>query len=194
MSHFNQQNIERNNCVWTTKYKRLSEMCIFRNVETKSVFTFQPTKTTSFYDCKTCKAFWNVLSIPFRDKNQQLCCLSVTVHIVFQERRVATTEKRSHLDIWRNFSANHNQAHPNLNQKRLKWVQIWSKRIGFLLAGDLSDIFIFQIILFNFNLQSTATQLTFNLQKLMIFSVSNDGIQWSLVFGPDSLTIAGNDI
>ena len=28
----------------------------------------------------------------------------------------------------------------------------------------------------------------------MIFSVSNDGIQWSLDFGPDTLTIAVNDL
>ena len=28
----------------------------------------------------------------------------------------------------------------------------------------------------------------------MIFSVSNDGIQWILDFGPDSLTIAVNDL
>ena len=63
-----------------------------------------------------------------------------------------------------------------------------------LLADDLSNIFNFQIILFNFTLQSTATQLTFNLQKIMIFSVSNDGIQWTLYFGPHSATIAVNDL
>ena len=28
MSHFNQPNIERKNCVWTTKYERLPELCI----------------------------------------------------------------------------------------------------------------------------------------------------------------------
>ena len=64
----------------------------------------------------------------------------------------------------------------------------------FLLVVDLSDIFIFQIILFKFDLQSTANQLTFNLRKIMIFSVSNDGIQWTLDFGPDCVTIALNDL
>ena len=58
----------------------------------------------------------------------------------------------------------------------------------------MSDIFSFQSNLFNFNQQSTATQLTFNLQKILIFSVSNDGIQWTLDFGLDSVTIAVNDI
>ena len=82
-----------------------------------------------------------------------------------------------------------------MNQKRTNQVQIWNKRIRFLLADDLSNNFNFQIILFNFNLQSTATQLTFNLHKIiMIFSVSSDGIQWTLDFGPDSVTIAVNDL
>ena len=44
MSHFNQPTIERKNCVWTTKYERLSEIGIVQNVEMKSVFTFQTTK------------------------------------------------------------------------------------------------------------------------------------------------------
>ena len=62
------------------------------------------------------------------------------------------------------------------------------------MADDLSYMFIFQIILFNFNLQSTATQRTFNLQKIIIISVSNDGIQWTPYFSPDSVTIAVNDL
>ena len=62
------------------------------------------------------------------------------------------------------------------------------------MTEDLSNISNFQIILFNFTLQSTATQLTFNSQQIMIFSVSNDGIQWTLDFGPDSVTIAVIDL
>ena len=30
------------NCAGTTKYERLSQMCIVQHVEMKSVFTFQP--------------------------------------------------------------------------------------------------------------------------------------------------------
>ena len=62
------------------------------------------------------------------------------------------------------------------------------------MADVLGDIFIFQINLFNFSLQSAATQLTFNLQKIMIFSVSNGGIKWTLDFAPDSVTIAVIDL
>ena len=52
----------------------------------------------------------------------------------------------------------------------------------------------FQTILFISNRQSTATQLRFNLQKIMIFSVSNDGVQWTLDFAPDSVTVAVIDL
>ena len=31
-------------CVWITKYKKLSEMCIVQHVEMKNVFTLQPIK------------------------------------------------------------------------------------------------------------------------------------------------------
>ena len=49
------------------------------------------------------------------------------------------------------FPANH--SHPQ--QKRLECVQIWNKRIRFLLADDLSNVFIFQSVFSNFNLLST---------------------------------------
>ena len=43
-SHFNQPNMERKKCVWTTKYRRLLEMCIVQHVALKSLFIFQPMK------------------------------------------------------------------------------------------------------------------------------------------------------
>ena len=97
MSHFNQPIIERKICVWATKYERLWEMCIDQHVEMKSVFTFQPIKRLVFTTVKSAKPaamFWFFLS---RTKNQQLCCLVVTVHIVLQEKRVATTKKKNRL-------------------------------------------------------------------------------------------------
>ena len=115
--------------------------------------------STTVKSAKLAATFWIFL---LGTKNRQLCCLAVMEHIALQERRVATTKKKSHLHFWRNFSANHNQAHPNLSQKRTNRVQIWNKRICFLLAYDLSHIFHFQIILLNFNLLLTYTQFTQN--------------------------------
>ena len=148
--------MERKNCVWTLKYERLSEMCIVQHVEMKSVFTFQPMKqlvSTTVKSAKPAVTFWIFL---LGIKNRQLCCLAVMEYIALQERRVATAKKKSHLHFSRNFSTNHNQAHPNVNQKRTNQVQIWNKRMRFLLADDLSSIFNFQIIFLNFNLQATA--------------------------------------
>ena len=62
------------------------------------------------------------------------------------------------------------------------------------MPDDLSNIFFFQIISFSFNLRLTVQIQSPNLQKTMLFSVSNDGIQWILDFGPDSVTIAVNDL
>ena len=55
MSHFNQANIERKNCVWTTKYERILDMCIVQHVETKIVFTFQPIKRLASTTVKSAK-------------------------------------------------------------------------------------------------------------------------------------------
>ena len=162
MSHFNQPNMDKKNCVCTLKYERLSEMCSVQHVEIKSVFTFQPIKrlvSTTVKSAKPAAMSWIFL---LRIKNGQLCCLVVMEHIVLQKRVVATTKKKNHLLFWRNFSANHNQAHPNVNQKRTNQVQIWNKRIRFLLADDSSNIFNFQIIIFNFNLQLTYNRITQN--------------------------------
>ena len=102
MSHLSQPNLEGKNCVWTTKCKRLLEMCIVQHVEMKSVFTSQPIKrlvSTTVKSAKLKATFWIFL---LRTKNWQLCCLAVMVHIVFQERRVATTKKKIHLRFWLN--------------------------------------------------------------------------------------------
>ena len=165
--------MDRKNCAWITKYEKLSEMCIVQLVEMKSVFTFQPLKrlvSTTVKGAKPAVTFWIFL---LGTKNRQLCCLAVMEHIASQETRVATTKKKNHLHFWRNFSTNHNQAHPNLFQKRLKRVQIWNKRMRFQLADDLSHIFIFQIILFNFNLLFAYIQTTQNNQDLLSLQERN---------------------
>ena len=152
MSHFNQPNIEIKNCVWTTKYKRLLEMCIVPHVEMRSVFIFQPIKrlvSTTVEIAKPATMFWIFL---LRTKNRQSCCLVVMVHIVLQERRVVNTKKKNHLQFWRHFSADHNQAHPNLNQQREKLFHLWHNRVDALLVDTVNQNFIYFIILYTFSL------------------------------------------
>ena len=116
-------------------------MCTVQHVQ--SVFTFQPMKrlvSTTVKNAKPAVTFWIFL---LRSKNRQLRCLVVPLFA-----GVVTT--KNHLHFWRNFSSNHNQAHPNLNQKRLKRVHKWNKRIRFLLADYLSNIFVFQTYFIQF--------------------------------------------
>ena len=68
MSHFNQPNVERKNCVWTTKYERLSGMCIVQHVGMKSVFTFKPIKRLVSTTIKSAKPAGSFLKIPFKDQ------------------------------------------------------------------------------------------------------------------------------
>ena len=154
MSYSNQPNIERKNCVWTTS--RLLEMCIVPHVETKSVFTFQPIKRLVSTTVKSAKPAAMFSIFLLRTKNRQKCCLAATGHIVLQERRVATTRKKNHLHFWKKISVNHGHPH----QRRRNRVQMWNKRIRFLLADQLSHTFNFQINFFNLNLQSTSQILS----------------------------------
>ena len=94
MSHFNQPNIKRKNCMWTTKNERLLEMCIVQHLEIKSVFRFLPIKGLLSTTVKTAKLAATFGIFILRTKNRQLCCLAVTVHIVLQARRVAPTKKK----------------------------------------------------------------------------------------------------
>ena len=60
MYHFDQTNLERKNCVWTAKYKRLLEMCTVQHVETKCVFAFQAIKclvSTTVKNAKPAETF-----------------------------------------------------------------------------------------------------------------------------------------
>ena len=94
----------------STKYRK-KELCVDNKVQENLGDVYCPicrnekcvhsstNKTTIFYDCKKCKVCCQILNIAFKAKNRELCCLAVTVHIALQERRVATTKKKSHLDF-----------------------------------------------------------------------------------------------
>ena len=116
----------------STKYRK-KELCVDNKVQETIGEVDCPTcrnekcvyistnKTTSFYECKKCKACCNVLNIPFKYQKPTIMLFGA-VHIVLQEKQVTTTKKKNHLHFWRNFSAIHNQAHPNLNQKKLEVI------------------------------------------------------------------------
>ena len=63
-------------------------------------------------------------------------------------------------NLFKNFPSWNKKKSPPITvtrtKKKLKRAQIWNKRVRFLLAIDLGDIFIFQILLLGFNLLSTS--------------------------------------
>ena len=72
-------------------------MCFVQHVEMKSLFTFQPIKRLVSTTVESAKPAATFLIFLLKTKNLQLCCLTVTVHIVLRERRVVTTKNKNHL-------------------------------------------------------------------------------------------------
>ena len=137
----------------STKYRR-KELSVDNKVQETIGIVFCPTcrnekcvyissnKTTSFNDCKKCKACCYVLNIAFKDQKPTIMLFGGDGTHCFARKTSRDYKKEKPSPVWRNFSSNHNQAHPNLNQKGLKRVQKWNKSIRFILADDLSNIFI----------------------------------------------------
>ena len=164
--------------------KILMKMCIVQHAQTKSVFTFQPTKnpvSTIKKSAKPVLTFWIFL---LRTKNWQLCCLLLMVHIDLQEKWVATMKNEINLLFWRNCSTNHNQAHPKLYQKqRQKSLLLWHIPVESPLDHAVNQNFFSVLILYTFSLQWSN----------MISSVSDNCIEWSFDFWKDSVILIVGD-
>ena len=110
-----------------------------------------------------------------RTKNRQIFCLVVIVRFALQEKRVVVTKKKNNLQIWRNFSANHNQAHLNLNQKKIKNLSIYGKIVSM-------PHWLIQLTKTHFHSHFIHFQFTVNEHDFL-------SIGWSLDFGPDSVNL-----
>ena len=78
-------------------------MCIVQHVKMKSVFTFQPKKTTSFYDCKKCKTCGNVLNIPFTDQKLTIMLFGGDGTHCFATKKSQDYEKEKPYPFLKNF-------------------------------------------------------------------------------------------
>ena len=67
---------------------------------------------------------------------------------------------------------------------------MWNKSVTLLLAGLLQHKFVF-LFTFQTFLQLTTRSFTINTMK---FTVSNNGTQWILDFGPDSVVLSVKDL
>ena len=151
----------------STKYRK-KEFCVNNKVRETIGDVYCPTcrnekcvylstnKITSFYDCKKCKACCNNLNNPFKDQKPTIMLFGGDGTHCFAKKSSRDYEKGKPSTFLKKFLRQSQPRTSEREPKRLKRVQIWNKRIRFLLADDLSDIFFFQIIFFIFNLQSTA--------------------------------------
>ena len=96
--------------------------------------------------------------------------------IVLSERRGVITKTKNHLLFRRIFSANHNQAHQTLSQRK-------HIRVESTLFDTVTFKFIFISISYTSYWQKRTT----------IFSVHNDANDWSPDFGPDLVTLTVQD-
>ena len=97
MSHFSQPNIERKNYVWTNKVREAigDVYCPTCGIE-KFVYV-STKKTTSFYDCKNCKACCNVLNIPFEDQKPTIMLFGGDATHCFARKTSRDYEKKTYL-------------------------------------------------------------------------------------------------
>ena len=149
-----------------------------RNEKCVYIWTIE---TTSFYDCKKCKAGCHVLNIPFKDQKPTImlvggdgtyCFAKKTSRDYVKEKSFPFLKK-----ILRQSQPSTSEIEPKKGQIETKyginvsvsfWLMIWAT---FWIFKSFYSISIYTQPV-NF------IQLTVNLHKIiMIFSVSNDGIQ-----------------
>ena len=147
----------------STKYRK-EQLCMDNKVQETIRDVYCPTcrnekcvyistnKTTSFYDCKKCKACCNALNIFFMDQKPTTMLFGGDGTHCFAKRRVATTKKKSHLHVWIVFFTSHNQADPDLNQKRHKLFQLWYNRADTPFVDTVIQNFIYIINFYTFSL------------------------------------------
>ena len=136
MSHFNQSNIERKNFVDNKVQETIGDVfCpICRNEKCVYIST---NKTTSFCDCKKCKACCHVLNIPIMDQNPTIMSFGGDGTPCFARKTSRDYEKEKPFPFPKKFSANHNQPLSNLNQKGQKLFHLWHNRVGTLLVDTV---------------------------------------------------------
>ena len=113
------------------------EVCVVQHVEMKSVFTIQPIKRLVSTTVKNAKPASTIWIFVLMTKNRQLRCLAVTVHIVLQEKRVATTQNKAicivekiappitskHIRTWTKKCSNESEYRINVSVSY--WLMIW---------------------------------------------------------------------
>ena len=146
-------------------------------------------------ECKECKACSRVLSIPF--KQQKPCvtlfgwtyCFRKKTNLDYQKEKLSPLMRKymrqSKLSMTKAEEANIEPV-----PKRQRYNLIWNNPVKLILAVLLQHNFTFLFIFQTF-LKLTTRSFTI---KTMQFTVSNNGTQWTVDFGPDSVVLSVKDL
>ena len=151
----------------STKYRK-KELCVDNKLRETVGDVYCPTcrnekcvfvstnKTTTFYDCKECKTCCHVLNIPLKDQKPTITLFGFDGTHCYARKTSQDYEKEKPSPFSEKFLRQSQPSKSEPAPKKAKMSPNIEKTYPFLLADDLSSIFIFQIISFNFYLQSTA--------------------------------------
>ena len=95
-------------------------------------------KVSSFYYCTKCNACCHILNIPFKDQKPTFMLFGGDGTQCLVKTRVVTTKLKKNLFSGRIFAANHNQPHPNLNQRKQKFLHLWQILVYFPLVDTVN--------------------------------------------------------
>ena len=119
MFHFNQPNIERKNCVWTTKYETIGDLYC-PTCRNETCVYISTNDASSFCECKKCKACCHVLKIHLRTKNRKLCCLVMMVYIALQKKTSRDYEKEKQFPFLLKYLRQSQSSTPEPEPKKAK--------------------------------------------------------------------------
>ena len=151
MFHFNQSNIERKNYFVDNKVRETIGDVYCPTCRSEKCVSISTKKTTSFYECKKCKACCHVLSIPSKDQKPTIMLFGGDGTHCFSRKTSRDNENKKPSPFLK-FCANHNQAHPNLNPKMQKLFHLWHNRVDTPLVDTNNQNFRYLLILYTFSL------------------------------------------
>ena len=151
----------------STKYRK-KELCVDNKVRenigdvycltcrNKKCVYLSTNKMISFYDFKKCKTCCNVLKIPFNEQKPTIVLFDGDGTHCFARKTSRDYNKEKLSPFLKKFFRQSQPSTSEPEQKKVEMSPNMEKRIRFLLAVNLSDIFIFKIFLFNVNIQLAA--------------------------------------
>ena len=149
----------------------------------------------STYEWKQCKACSHVLNIPFKHQKPSVTlfgwtyCFTKKTNLDYQKEKLSSILQH-YIHQSKPSTTKAEEANIEPVPKKQRFYLIWNNRVTLLLSVLLQHKFTFLLFIQTF-LQLTTHSFTIN---TMEFTVSNNGTQWVLDFGPDSVVLSVKDL